>query len=494
VWEELRAVRAQLAQLILAPLMTAQGDARRKELKALNDKKEDLERQLAQLNRSFEHRQAADRASFADLAAKLPRGTAVVDIVDVVMLEPVKKGSTDLHGTRHYEAFVLQPAAGGYSLDWVHLGPAAPIDKEIRAWRKLITARQPPPAAEVAAAPEQRLRKLVWEPIERKLSDCDTIIVIPDGVLTTLPWCGLPGPTPDSYLVDQYAFGIASHGQLLVELADRPAPAGDRLLAVGGVNYGRNPKYPSDQQSNAYLKKSLPEATHIADLSRIAGYEPELLSGLDASVAAVQARMPGARFVHLATHGTYLDPQIVRKVLKETPSRDAALSPTTRAAATARNPLAYSALSLANANLPPKLNFEGLPEGGSGTLTAEEIVEMDLSGTEMVVLSACQTALGEVAGGEGVLGLQRAFGLAGARTVVATLWSIPDDELLMPLFYLALWKNQVSRVEALRQAQLTIRKKLPETPADMPWLAYKKTAYWAAWTVSGDPGNLLRGK
>jgi CHAT domain-containing protein len=463
----------------------------------LNEKKEDLERQLASnpgVSEAYLRKQAAERAGFAELAACLPRDAAVVDIVDAVMLEPVKKGSTDLRGTRHYEAFVLQPAAAGsYTLAWIHLGPAEPIDRAVRGWRKLITARQPPSAAEIAAAPEQRLRKLLWEPIERKLNECQTVIIIPDGALTTLPWCALPGAAPGSCLVDEYAIGFASHGQLLVELAKQPAPRGDRLMAVGGVNYGRNPKLPPDVP-NAYLKKSLPEASHIAEIGREFGFRADLVSGLDATSSAVQARMPAARFIHLATHGVYLDPQGFKRLHQESPTAAAVGLPGRRATSAGRNPLAFSALSLANANLPPRLNFEGLPEGGSGMLTAEEIVELDLSGTEMVVLSACQTALGEVAGGEGVFGLQRAFGLAGARAVIATLWSIPDDEFLMPLFYAYLWDKKASRVEALRQAQLTIRDALPEVPPDKPWFAYKKTAYWAAWTVSGDPGILIRGK
>lgn len=494
-WEELRAVRTQLAQLMLAPLTTAQGAARRDKLKELTTKKEELERQLAEHSRAFQDQQAADRATFADLAACLPRGTAVVDIVQVVELEPVRKGSIDLRGTPHYEVFILQPDAGsGCRLEWVHLGPAGPIDQALRAWRKLLTSRQPPTAAELAAAPEQTLRRLVWKPIEAKLRDCSTVIVVPDGAISSLPWCALPGAAPDSHLLDTYAFGIASHGQLLVELANRAAPKGDRLLAVGGVNYGRNPKYPADRQPNAYLKMSLPEAAKIAQMSREFGFHPELLTGLDASSPAVQARMPQCRFIHLSTHGIYLDPQGFKVVRQEAPAGGSRQPAGRRETAAGRNPLAFSALSLANANVPPKLNWEGLPEGSSGMLTAEEIVELDLSGTEMVVLSACQTGLGDVAGGEGVFGLQRAFGLAGARTVVATLWSIPDDELLMPLFYALLWDKKISKVEALRQAQLAICDAFRRAKSDDPAVAYRKVRYWGAWSLSGDPGQLLRGK
>jgi CHAT domain-containing protein len=112
----------------------------------------------------------------------------------------------------------------------------------------------------------------------------------------------------------------------------------------------------------------------------------------------------------------------------------------------------------------------------------------------MVVLSACQTGLGDVAGGERVFGLRRAFGLAGARTVVATLWSIPDGELLMPLFHALLWDKKISKVAALRQARLAIGDAFRRVPSDDPAVAYRKVRYRGAWSLSDDPGELLRGK
>src|SRR5262249_13593553 len=93
-----------------------------------------------------------------------------------------------------------------------------------------------------------------------------------------------------------------------------------------------------------------------------------------------------------------------------------------------------------------------------GYLTAEEVAGLDLRGTELVVLSACATSLGKTVGGEGLLGLQRAFQAAGARTLVASLWSVDDaaTSVLIEEFYAHLWQKQLSKLEALRQAQLTV--------------------------------------
>jgi CHAT domain-containing protein len=95
---------------------------------------------------------------------------------------------------------------------------------------------------------------------------------------------------------------------------------------------------------------------------------------------------------------------------------------------------------------------------GRGLLTGEALVDRDLSGLELGVLSACETGLGDVAGGEGVFGLQRVFHLAGTRNVVASLWKVHDaaTSVLMEEFYTNLWQKKLSKLEALRQAQLTV--------------------------------------
>ncbi len=125
--------------------------------------------------------------------------------------------------------------------------------------------------------------------------------------------------------------------------------------------------------------------------------------------------------------------------------------------------------------------------------------ELDLSGVELVVLSACETGLGEVAGGEGLLGLQRAYQVADAKTVVASLWSVNDDAtgLLIAEFYRNLWEKKLPKGEALRQAQLKMLRgelrpgesrltearglKRPDPLSD-----YRKPYYWAPFILSGD--------
>lgn len=153
------------------------------------------------------------------------------------------------------------------------------------------------------------------------------------------------------------------------------------------------------------------------------------------------------------------------------------------------DPNLLSGIALAGANRPAK------PGEDDGILTALEISELDLSGVELAVLSACQTGLGETAGGEGVLGLQRAFQVAGAKSVLASLWEIPDlaTSLLMQRFYENLWDKKMGKAQALSEAQLWMLKEGPSRGLDLaepgqPALQSKRLLpkSWAAFVLSGD--------
>jgi CHAT domain-containing protein len=135
---------------------------------------------------------------------------------------------------------------------------------------------------------------------------------------------------------------------------------------------------------------------------------------------------------------------------------------------------------------------------GRGIVTGEALVDLDLSGLELAVLSACETGLGDVAGGEGSFGLQRAFHLAGTQIVVASQWKVPDQATatLMESFYRNMWEKNLSPMESLRQAQLwmfregknhpgikrgLVRDDVPQPDKDGRLPPY----YWAAFTLSG---------
>jgi CHAT domain-containing protein len=172
-----------------------------------------------------------------------------------------------------------------------------------------------------------------------------------------------------------------------------------------------------------------------------------------------------------------------------------------------RKPLVLSGLVLAGANRPQVKDSYGVPRGDGGILTAEAIAGLPLDKLELAVLSACETGLGEVAGGEGVFGLQRAFHTAGARNVIASLWKVDDNATaaLMGLFYRNLWEKHLPPLESLRQAQLFIYHHpelintlatsrgpafdrviaLPEDTHTRPDSSTAPTKKWAAFILSG---------
>jgi CHAT domain-containing protein len=137
-----------------------------------------------------------------------------------------------------------------------------------------------------------------------------------------------------------------------------------------------------------------------------------------------------------------------------------------------------SGLALAGANTWLKNGFPSY-NAEDGILTAYEVLAMDLSNTELVVLSACESGLGEIHIGEGVFGLRRAFMSAGVQTLVMSLWKVPDEQTkeLMVDFYKRVLTGK-PRGEALREAQLAMKEKYPDS------------YYWGAFICQGNPGPL----
>jgi CHAT domain-containing protein len=272
-------------------------------------------------------------------------------------------------------------------------------------------------------------------------------------------------------LLEDHALAVVPHGRFLTEqlhtLATWRPPARDKgvLLALGDVSYDRPAQATTDSSAGppglrapAPAKVSwpaLPATTRELDqVVRLAGKRAvRERRGSAAGTAQVLADLPAVRWAHLATHGFFADIQ-VRSALQLDEKEFTRSWRGEKVGAGARNPLVLSGLVLAGANRTVK---DATHDDG-GILTAEAVAGLSLDGLELAVLSACETGLGEVGGGEGVLGLQRAFHIAGARNVIASLWQVDDEATaaLMGLFYLNLWQQELTPLEALRQAQLAL--------------------------------------
>ncbi len=195
----------------------------------------------------------------------------------------------------------------------------------------------------------------------------------------------------------------------------------------------------------------------------LAGYLPDSqrteLTGRQATRSRVLEELPQARWAHLATHGFHAGDDLRVPVGLENPEwlegerrRQQVLL--------RRHPLLLTGLVLAGGNQITPPTRPGVPADPGPILTGDDVAQLSLDQLELVVLSSCESGTGEVLLGEGVFGLQRAFHLAGARNVVASLWQVDDEAtaVLMKWFYYFLFEEQLSPVDSLRQAQQTLRR------------------------------------
>jgi tetratricopeptide (TPR) repeat protein len=506
---KLDSTAGRLAALALAVPGPGQRDAYRRQIQELSEEKERLEADLADRSAAFRQQRELARLTPRQLQEALPPDTALVDFLEYTRFSPPAAGKGPWQRERRLAAFVVRPD----SVVQRDLGPAQPIADAVGQWRLTLKRRAP---AEGDADPATKLWRLVWEPLEPHLRGAKIVLVSPDGALTRLPFAALPGADPEKYLIEEVGIAVVPVPQFLPELlapSDKDkAPPGPALLLVGDVDFGATPGLAdaggtSRSAARAGRAGALPaypnlpatreEVVAVRDSfeESHADARVKLLRRGQATEGAVRRLAPGYRYLHFAVHGFFAPPEL-RSALApaaERPGGPAASGgdPFGRQGVSGFHPGLLSGLVLAGANGPAR---EGEDDG---ILTALEVAELDLRGVDLAVLSACETGLGEEAGGEGLLGLQRAFQVAGARSVVASLWKVDDDATrkLMTRFYENLWrpKQPVGKLEALRQAQLWmlhegVRRGLvlldEEDKAKKP--ARTPPAYWAAFTLSGD--------
>jgi CHAT domain-containing protein/tetratricopeptide (TPR) repeat protein len=507
---ELDTISRRLATLALSVPPPQQQAAYRRQLTELSAQKEQLEQTLAAQSATF--RQELQRAKLApaQVQALLPKDTALVDFLEYHTLPPTPKGKKRQPEERRFEAFVLRPDC----LERVELGPAEPIAAAVDAWLALLTGT---PAARAGNDPAATLRRLLWLPLEKHLQGVKTVLLSPDGALGRLPWAALPGSQPDHYLIEDLTLAVLPVPQLLPELmASGPNRAGHEpaLLLVGDVDYGAAPGSSVaqlDRRSAARgsrpgaLKafEPLPGTRHevlaVRDSfeRRFPGRPVHLLREGQATEEALRQQGPQHSYLHLATHGFFAPPEVRSALAPARAGPGADNEPFGGQGVVGFHPGLLSGIALAGANEPYRENQD------DGILTALEVAGLDLRKVDLAVLSACETGLGQVAAGEGLLGLQRAFQMAGARSVVASLWQVDDTSTrdLMVRFYENLWDRSKPRstVEALRQAQLwMLREGAKRGPGaknagDPQKLAAARPAekrtppyFWAGFVLSGD--------
>lgn len=466
--ERLQVVRAELAALALLRPPEAERPAQLAQIARLEDEARKLELQLAASHPAMAA--VAGDDSVAALQARIPKGMALVEYAfhhdhDPRQLPGVQPAGTPAPRGR-YQAFVLRSAGPVQRFD---LGDAAEIDTAVAAFRKALQRPKIPGVQARARALDAR----VWQPLQAALGGAGHVLVAPDAALDLVPFGALQGED-GRYRVETTTFTYLSSGRDLLRMTRRsPARGGPVLLGDPDFSGPTAPapvpapgaSTPSDddgpQRSGDLASMRWEPLPGTADEARaIAATLPgaRLLLGTDATEAALRG-VTAPSLLHVATHGFFL-------------ARQAAIAAESQQLP--ENPLIRSGLMLAGAT---GVGAAGrATAGGDGVLTALEAGDLDLDGTRLVVLSACETAVGELREGDGVQGLRRTLAIAGAETLITSLWKVDDAATrdLMVQTYGALGSGQ-GRSAGLRAAQLAML----ATPAR------KHPYYWAAFLVAG---------
>ncbi|HET6881718.1 MAG TPA: CHAT domain-containing tetratricopeptide repeat protein, partial [Pirellulales bacterium] len=511
--KRLTAVRGELAALSQAAPKPAEEEVYRTRLAKLGAEEQELSRQI----NLADGRPALDEPWIEAAAVRDALGEDTV-LVDIVRLKPfVFEARKDEKRWQpaHYVAWAV-PSAGKGDVRIVDLGDAAEIDSAVEAARKAIEKsvdekRAPDNEERVeqtALAALTAVAKGVLHSLLPAIADAHELILSPDSQLWLVPWAALPVDEGE-YAIERWKLRYVTSGRdvvlgKLAEDIEQRQSSRPRIFADPDFNLDgkaseaatravlrgkekdlatRSPMGLSQGRLSPFgrLKETANEAKLITPALQKLAHEPPTVYSEQYAQEGVLKMIASPRALVLSTHGFYFSDQEVkpdddRGMLASVGDNEHRGAVLATDGAPLENPLLRCGLALAGCNKP-----RGDVAVDDGILTGMEIVGLDLRGTDLVVLSACDTGIGQVRNGEGVAGLRQAFQLAGAKAVVSTLWKIPNKETveLMTDFFNNLAAGQ-SKAEALRNAQLAqIKTRRHEYGAAHPY-------YWAAFTVTGN--------
>lgn len=489
--DQLFDVQQELAELTLRQSSTDQVSSKpiKTRIAEANRRKELLESQLLKvspMSRQDGLTPEIDIAVARKIQASLPAESAVIEY-----FKSTVKDETGNEWVPAYCCFVMTNS----DITFKVLGEAREIDGGISDWRKKIAEG----TYEEERSAAKKISKLIWNPFESFVTGQHRLYVIPDGDLMYIPFAALTIGDLGDIVLHKHTLTTMGNIRQLLDTKDRTEKSTQAGFALIGdafydsspgvtttaTNKSKDAKLPSSvsraaidsakkvfwprlpQTRNEILgiKKLLPTKTRL-----------KLLLGTAATESSVLNSLPGNRYIHIATHGFFADEQFRSNVqgayhvnVFETrrshfPDQ---LMTEEQGSVFFRNPMILSGLVFSGANQ----SFAGKSSSNifrDGIITAEEIVSLNLMGTDLVVLSACNTGLGRTGNGEGVFGLQRAFHMAGSQNVIASLWEVDDraTSVLMQMFYNSILKEGKSPPNALRDAQLGMLRKGKNLLAD----------------------------
>ncbi|MEM9906922.1 MAG: CHAT domain-containing protein [Cyanobacteria bacterium P01_D01_bin.44] len=469
LFDQLQTHRAQLANLLYASPEQRTTDTYRSEVHSLKQQINELENTLAQ--RSNEFRVEVEPVTIEAVQAQLPQDAALVELVHYNPYD----FETDSWQPPRYAAYVLSAQGDVQTVD---LGEAAAIDEKVAELRQALLE----PHLDVKSVAHE-LDAQLMQPIRAQLGEARHLLLSPDGQLNLLPFAALVDEN-NQYLIETYQVTYLTSGQDLlrfqlfepsqqppVVMADPDYDRADPTVAAASSEAQPNNQRSADVSSLTFqdLPGTAEEGTAIASMLA----NPTLLLEAAATENALK-QVQSPSLLHVATHGFFLQnlPQVPPPDLEATRGfwESAGGNQLTQPQGPQESPLLRSGLVLAGANQRQSSDEDGF-------LTALEATGLDLNGTQLVVLSACETGVGQVTNGEGVYGLRRSLVMAGSASQLISLWVVDDigTKDLMIDYYERLLSG-AGRSAALRQAQLAM---LQSEDYGHPY-------FWAAFISSGE--------
>lgn len=472
-FEHLSRVRSQLTRLAFSGPGLNNLDDYPRQINRLREEKERLEIQISSRNRAYlEYRKKAD-ANCEQVTAMLKAKpySALVELIRVSLYN-FESISDQRWSKDHYYAFILT-AGNPYDLQAVDLGRAEDINALIFQFKERQLKIPAGSNNQVLTAAKQ-LYSRVFKPIKKALGNRKQVYLSPDGNLNLIPFEIFYDPRT-GFLIENYTFNYISSGRDILGFSRLSEPIGKDIL-IGDPDFDLKTTHTASDSKKSADDGMLAEAV-IRNSFVHRGLYFERLPGTRREVYAIQTllgkdqtkvftgkqateqvlgQMGSPRILHLATHGFFLKDIEFASPGRFPQERGVSIMNEENPPAQRirlENPLLQSGFALAGANdtlrSKDSIHFEGI-------VTAEKILGLNLMSTEMVVLSACNTGVGEVKTGEGVFGLRRAFTQAGTKSLVMSMWSVPDTETqeLMVAFYRNYLLRKMDRCQALRKAAL----------------------------------------
>ncbi|MDI1442979.1 CHAT domain-containing tetratricopeptide repeat protein [Polyangium sp. 6x1] len=433
------------------------------------------------------YRRATAKVTIEAVAARIPKDAVLMEFVRYVPRDThFYSAASETLGPPRYIVYVLFPDGD----IWYHQlsVDAFEVERKVEIIRRGL--QDPTVRFDDVGRQLVLLHDVVFGLVATRLGGVKHVLISPDAELARIPFGALIGHD-NKYLISKYSFTYLSTGRDLLRLGASGARRSPPLLVA-------NPDYDAPGEAGA---AALPDAPKNS-LPRIARIKFSELPGTAEEAEAIRRFMPdpsvrlervatetalkqasSPRILHVATHGFFLDgdgragqgtsrgleldvpPESLPKITSEVDGKKLPVP----------HPMFLSGIALAGANVRKGQVDDGI-------LTAYEASSLDLGGTELVVLSACETGLGKRAGSEGIRGLRRALVLAGSETQVMSLWQVDDEATrdLMTSYYQKLFREGKGRTEAMRESQLALLERSE----------YSHPYYWASFIVSGAWGPL----